>query len=80
VLSGLCGEILLGMASNFMKFHTRCQGVAVTTKNSIIIFGVFVVELWPNARNSSFQAPPDLKIGPNKSQIPISNDQNIGNV
>jgi hypothetical protein len=23
VLSGLCGEILLGMASDFMEFHTR---------------------------------------------------------
>jgi hypothetical protein len=27
--------------------------------------------------NSKSQAPPDLKIGPNKSQISISNDQNI---
>jgi hypothetical protein len=26
--------------------------------------------------NSKSQAPPDLKIGPNKSQISISNDQN----
>jgi hypothetical protein len=28
--------------------------------------------------NPKFQAPPDLKIGPNKSQIPVFNDQNIG--
>jgi hypothetical protein len=28
-------------------------------------------------RKNKLQAPPDLKIGPNKSQISISNDQNI---
>jgi hypothetical protein len=28
--------------------------------------------------NPKLQAPPDLKIGPNKSQIPVFNDQNIG--
>jgi len=54
------------------------RGAAVTMKNSIIIFGVFVVELWPNAKNSKLQALPDLKIGPNKSQIPIFNEQNTG--
>jgi hypothetical protein len=29
-------------------------------------------------RNNKLQAPPDLKIGPNKFQKPISNDQIIG--
>jgi len=28
--------------------------------------------------NPKLQAPPDLKIGPNKSQITIINDQNDG--
>jgi len=28
--------------------------------------------------NPKLQAPPDLKIGPNKSQTPIINDQNFG--
>ena len=32
----------------------------------------------PVLQGQDFQAPPDLKIGQNKSQIPISNGQNIG--
>jgi hypothetical protein len=35
------------------------------------------IRTYGSERNYKLQAPPDLKIGPNKSQISISNDQNI---
>ena len=54
------------------------KGFVIPVQGNLTVnFKPVAIEGFKRKLNRKSQAPPDLKIGPNKSQISISNDQDI---